>query len=75
LAPPDVASEPELPPRPLAAGESEIPIGDVKFRKDLYPRSIAEHEIKPALGRADHDGAGLLIGGIAHHAARDRGTE
>src|SRR5262245_6592401 len=37
--------------------------------------AVAEHEIKSALGCADHDGAGLLIGGIAHHLARDRGTE
>src|SRR5262249_8188478 len=32
---------------------------------------IAEHEVEPALRGADYDGAGLLIGGMAHHPARD----
>ena len=37
--------------------------------------AVAEHEVEPALRRADHDSARLLIAGIAHHRARDRWTE
>jgi hypothetical protein len=42
------------------------------YRDGIAQRlSGAEHEVEPALRRADYDGAGLLIGGIAHHPARD----
>src|SRR5262245_49677316 len=37
--------------------------------------AVAEYEVEPALSRADHDGAGLLVGGIAHQRAGDRGPE
>jgi len=37
--------------------------------------AVAEHEVEPALRRADHDRAGLLVGGIAHDRAGDRGPE
>jgi hypothetical protein len=35
----------ELPPIPLAPGEIEIPIDDVKFRRDLYPRSAVHPDM------------------------------
>src|SRR5262249_61873489 len=36
---------------------------------------VAEHEIEPALRRADDDGAGFLAAGVTHHRACRRGTE
>src|SRR5262249_20595195 len=37
--------------------------------------AVAEHEIEPPLRRADHNGARLLIGGIADNPARDVGPK
>jgi hypothetical protein len=41
----EAEAEPELPPRPLGPGEIEMPIADIKFRPELYPRSAANPEL------------------------------